>query len=143
MPSLRDAYGEFRAPLADRLGGPERSSVADRPGDAFLAILTGLLSASFAPNQAAKVVQALASSGLDSPEALAEADLTELVEATRGIRGPTSGLSPKVLKPIQRLARVVVESGGVEALERTSTECFGRRCWPSRASARRPSIRSC
>ncbi len=121
MPSLHEIYPEMRDALARSLkASPPPSARPD--GLDFGTILAALLSRSSSDQKAGEVVEALRASGLETPEDLAQADLSELTEATRGLRGSSQPISPKSMKPLQLLSRWIVARGGLDAIAEAATE---------------------
>lgn len=102
MPTLDDAFDWFRARRAVSACAP-----ATEPD--FRDLLGAYLGRSLAPAAVRATLAALDERGLSDPENLADADLAELA-------GIQSVSSPRTLKPLQTLARWVVERGGLAAM---------------------------
>ena len=86
-------------------------------------MLTGtLLSRMFASRQARESWDSLNGAKLNSLAAVAGAEVTELVEATRTPGQPFKPLSAKTLKPLHFFAKWIVAQGGLNALADLPTE---------------------
>ncbi|MBX6311544.1 MAG: endonuclease III [Isosphaeraceae bacterium] len=105
MPTLGESLPAILAALADRYGRP---STVPLPEDRFAAILAAYLGRTLEPRKVQAALVALQEAGLLDPAALAAADLAEVADATKSAKVP---LSPRVLKPLGRLARWVADRG--------------------------------
>lgn len=116
MPSLRDSYPDARSALADRYGDPPPLPIV--PDDPFAALLGVLLGGSLDPRKVAATLDAFRDAGLIEPEALSEADPSEVVEA---LREAGAKLTPKAIAPLLKLAKWAAERG-VDSLADAPTE---------------------
>jgi endonuclease-3 related protein len=107
MPTWDGSLAAIVAALAEHYGLPAEAGAGFERAP-FPALVTVLLARATHPDKAVRGRLALADAGLLDPQALAEADPAEVSEALK-----TSGItvSPRVLAPIQRLARWIVERG--------------------------------
>jgi endonuclease-3 related protein len=115
MPSLSESYPTILASLADHYGQP-RSTV--EPSSHFEAVVAAGLNLQTALARCNSLLEALAQSGLDAPNALAGADPAEVRDALReaGITLSVAGASL-----MKRLARWYVDAfAGDETLAESS-----------------------
>jgi endonuclease-3 related protein len=122
MPSFDASYPAMIEALSEALGPPIPPVFTDQPGVTFEVLTGSLLSRTFAPRQARTTWQAFHEAGFDSVESVAQADLSELVEASRGVDAPLKPIPSKTLKPLHLLAKWIVEQGGLDALDDAPTE---------------------
>ena len=118
MPSLHDSYPEMRQALERGLGPPLPPLATDEEGISFGVIVASLLSRTYAPRQAREILDSLHEAGLDSPESVAGADVSELVEATRNPRAPSKPVHARREVPEAALIQVckqIVDRGGLES----------------------------
>ncbi len=116
MPTLGESYPAILAALDERYGSPE--PIRDDL-DPFEAMVATLLSRSAEPRKVDAALIVLRDAGLLTPEPLAEADESEVVDAFR--EGKVL-LSAKTIAPIRRLARLIVDrhDGSAEPFRRGS-----------------------
>src|SRR4051812_2518805 len=113
MPSLGDSFPAMRDALSEGLGPALPPISTAEAGPSFSRLVASLLARTYAPRQVSTTLEALDAAGFLNPEALAAADLSELVAATQSLPSPLKSLSAKTLKPIHSLAKWIVESGGL------------------------------
>jgi endonuclease III related protein len=117
MPSLHDVDPDLRAALADRYGDPPPVAIRT-PDDPFGALLGVWLGRSLDPRKVARALDALGDAGLLTPEALSQADSSEVVSA---LREAGAKVTPKAVAPLLKLAKWAAERG-VDSLEEAPTE---------------------
>lgn len=106
MPSLDANFAGIRDALASRYGWGESTS-RDRPGqDAFEGLAAVLLDYGLDSRKSAAALSALREEGLLDPQALAESDLVEIMDA---LASAGVNVSRAAVSPLQRLARWLVE----------------------------------
>ena len=116
MHSLHDSYPDAREALANRYGAPPPIPIV--PDDPFAAIIGAMLGRSFDPSKVSRALDAFRDSGLIAPEALSEADPSEVDEA---LREAGAKLTPKAIAPLMKLAKWAADRG-VDSLEDAPTE---------------------
>lgn len=121
MPRLDESVPALAAALQARYGRPAPSISVGDALDPFSNLLAAALERHMDRPKANRILQALAESGLETPDALAQADVREIGDVLRavGLR-----VRPQVAALLQRLARWLTErhGGDVAALEGISTE---------------------
>lgn len=122
MPSLHASYPEIRTALEEGLGPPLPPLITDETGLSFGVLVASLLSRTYSERQAREIYQSLYEAGLNSPEEIAGAHISELVEATRNLRAPNKPVSAKILKPLMQVCKQITELGGLDALDDVHTE---------------------
>ena len=117
MSTLDEQAPAILEALSDHYGRPDSGPVAEV--GAFTAMVAALLGQSLEPRKVASAVAALGEADLLRPEALADADAADLAET---LRAGAVRSTPKILGPLGRLARWVVDrTGGVASIEAAST----------------------
>ncbi|MEO6810455.1 MAG: endonuclease III [Isosphaeraceae bacterium] len=116
--SLVESYPELITALTEFYGLPDQGPAVN---DLFEAVLTVSLGRSLAPVQAGAIRLGLRDAGLSDPDSLASADASALAEIARCSGVPRA---TKTLRPLQRLARWVVDRGGAETLADAPTEAL-------------------
>jgi endonuclease-3 related protein len=122
MPSLHESYPEIRTALENGLGPPLPPLLTGDPGISFGVIVAALLSRTYAERQAREIFESLFEAGLGSPEDIAGANVSELVEVTRNLRAPHKLVSAKILKPLIQVCKQILEWGGLDTLDDIATE---------------------
>lgn len=117
MPALSESYPDLRDALTARYGRPSASARPEPPGGAFGRLARALLERSVPARALEALLASLADAGLLDPAALAESDPSELARAA-------DPAGPKALAPLRRLARWVVDRGGMDVLAETPTEAL-------------------
>jgi endonuclease-3 related protein len=122
MPTWGASFAAVVAALTEHYGLPE--SVAAAGSEPLRALVSVLLARATDERKAARGLTALSDAGLLDPRELAKADRAEIDDALR-----SSGVSlpPRVIAPLQRLARWIAErytdeNGNARGLEAAATE---------------------
>jgi len=121
MPRFTDSFDAMLHAL-EALGPPFPPASTNEPGITFAVITASLLSRMFAPRQARTTWEAFHAAGFNSPEIVANAKLSELVEKTKNLPAPLKPLSEKTLTPLYLLSKCIVDFGGLNALDEVPTE---------------------
>lgn len=98
MPTFADSFDAILEAL-EALGPPFPPASTNEPGIVYGVITASLLSQMFAPRQARTTWDAFHAAGFNSPEIVANAKLSELVEMTQKLPAPLNPLSAKTLMP--------------------------------------------
>lgn len=99
MPSLDETYPEVRDALARRYGNAPSWPREEEP---FAALVAAWLGRTLDPGKLGASLEGLRNASLHRPDALAEADPSEIAEA---LSASGAKLAPKALAPLKKLAR--------------------------------------